>query len=595
LLGEVIMVGRAAFVAVLLLFGAGLVGRTAMPRSWRSFHPGVALLQAVSWGLTVVGLAVWVVGSVLGTTPALVVAALIGLGSLPWIRQWAGDLVRATVLAWRTLRSHPGASVVLALPALWSLQALILPVIDSDGLRYHLALPKLFLLEGRVFLYPWDVGGAYPQCAEMFNMLALALGSPEAAKWMHFLVSCLAVSAAVILIGGRRSDGVLGGALLAATPVVLAGASAAFVDGFSLLHVAVAVLGLRRRLRPGAVGLALAGAAWTKWTAAPAIAGCLLVLVVRTGSGRRLRALIAAGVPIVLVIAPLALRNTAATGDPFFPILTGIVHGEVPGVDPELMDTVSQRHREIPGPLGIPWGLSSGEVEPDEIVGWHHLAGLVLLPLLWRDRRVRLAAAVIVPYLLIGLAYHPSMRLALPLIWGLAVVEGVALARVGPRLAVALVAAVTVPLLFNVGRDVRSVIGEYLTGRFDARAVVRRLVPGADAAFFVDAQPGGGRVMALDFPAPFLFDRPWVAEGLVNRPPLGRWLAESGNASELLKILAAHDIGWIIVTPGYGGGRPGSLLPVASTPNEAAILFELRRRMERRTSGVYWNGERRIR
>ncbi len=26
--------------------------------------------------------------------------------------------------------------------------------------------------------------------------------------------------------------------------------------------------------------------------------------------------------------------------------------------------------------------------------------------------------------------------------------------------------------------------------------------------------------MALDFPAPFYFDRPWIAEGILNQPPL---------------------------------------------------------------------------
>ncbi len=275
---------------------------------------------------------------------------------------------------------------------------------------------------------------------------------------------------------------------------------------------------------------ALAGALWTKWAVAPAVAGCLVVVVLEAAKGQKWRSAIAALAPIVLVLAPVMVRNSIATGDPFFPIMTGLVRGEVPGVDPELMDTVSQRHREIPGPLGIPWGTSIGKVESDEVIGWHHLIGLGLLPLLLRDRRVRLAAALVVPYFIVGVFYHPSIRLAMPMIWGLAVVE--------------------------------------------------ELVPGAQAAAFVNRQPEPGRVMALDFPAPFLFDRPWVAEGLVNRPPMSLWLEQTLSVDDLLAELRRNDVRWIIVTPGYGGGRPQSMLPVASTPEEAGIVLSLRQHLE---------------
>lgn len=572
--------GRAAFDAVLLLCGAGMVGHAAMPKKWLSFHPGLALLQGVSWGLSLVSLSVWVAGSIVGTAAVGWVAGLLVAGSLVCAVDWARLVVRGLSLARRKVRAHPGAALALAIPALWSLPSLILPIIDSDGLRYHMALPKLYLLEGKIFLYPWDIVGAYPQAAEMFYLLGLQMGSAEAAKWLHFLVVCLGTSALVMMVGGRRAGGLLGGLAFAATPAVLAGAGAAFIDGFAMLHVAVAAVGLKRKVHPGAVGLALAGAVWTKWTVAPAVAGCLVVVFVEAVKGRKWRSVLAALAPVILIIAPVAARNAAVTGDPFFPIMTGLVRGEVPGVDPGLMDTVSQRRRDIPGPLGIPWGTSVGEVESDEIVGWHHLLGLALLPLLARDRRARIAAALVVPYLIVGVFYHPSIRLAAPMIWGLAVVEGIVLDRLKPALGVALVLAVVVPLLPNVGADARSVVGPFLTGRLSAEGVVERLVPGAEAAAFINRQPGPGRVMALDFPAPFLFDRGWVAEGLVNRPPMALWLEQTRSVDDLLVELDRNDVRWVVVTPGYGGGRPESLLPVASNPEEAAIVLSLRQRLE---------------
>lgn len=574
------MVARAAFDAVLLLCMAGLVGRAAMPHKWISFHPGVALLQVTSWGLSVISLVVWLTGSFVGTGAIVWALGLVVLVSLLRVAGWARLIIRALSFSSRAVSRRPWAALALAIPAVWSLPSLILPIIDSDGLRYHLALPKLFLLEGRVFLYPWDIVGAYPQAAEMFYLLGLQMGSAEAAKWLHFLVVCLGTSAVVMMVGGRRSGGFLGGLTYLATPAVLAGASAAFIDGFAMLHVAVAVLGLKRRLHPGAIGLALAGAVWTKWTVGPAIAGCLIVIFIEAAKGQRWRKVLAAVAPVIVLVAPLAMRNLVVTGDPFFPILTGLVKHQVPGVDPALMDTVTQRHRDIPGPLGVPWGTEIAEVEPDEIVGWHHLVGLLLLPLLVRDRRVRLAAALVVPYLAVGLFFHPSIRLAIPMIWGLAVVEGVALSRLKPTVALVLALVATLPLLTNVGTGSRSVIWEYLGGKATAEDVVERLVPGAEAATFINNQPGSGRVMALDFPPPFLFDRGWVAEGLVNRPPLALWLEQGQQSEELLEELENLGVRWIVVTPGYGGGRPESLLPVASSPEEAAVVLRLRQHLE---------------
>ena len=578
--GEILMVGRAAFDAVLLLLVAAMVGYAATPRKWLSFHPGLALLQGVSWGLTVISLFVWLAGSLVGTRATVWVVGLLVVASLARVTGWVKLVRQALGLATRTLGLHPLAAGLLMLPALWSVPALILPIIDSDGLRYHLALPKLFLLEGRIFLHPWDVVGAYPQAAEMFYLLGLQMGSAEAAKWLHFMVAGLGVVALVMMVGGRRSGGLLGGVAFAVTPAVLAGAGAAFIDGFSMLHIAVAAVGLKRRIHPGALGLALAGAAWTKWTAAPAILGCLVFLILESPRGSRWRRGLTALAPIVLVIAPVAIRNAVVTSDPFFPILTGMIRGEVPGVDPELMDTVSQRHRAIPGPLGIPWGVSVGEVECDEIVGWHHLLGLILLPLFFRDRRARLAGVLIVPYLIVGLFFHPSIRLAIPMIWGLAVIEGLVLNRLRPVLATVLVLVAVIPLLPHVGVDARSVVEGFLSGELDTEDVVERLVPGAKAAEFINQQSESGRVMALDFPAPFLFDRPWVAEGLVNRPPLALWLKQDLTVDEIRARLDDNEIRWIVVTPGYGGGRPESLLPVASTVDEGAVMLGLRRQLE---------------
>ena len=143
-----------------------------------------------------------------------------------------------------------------------------------------------------------------------------------------------------------------------------------------------------------------------------------------------------------------------------------------------------------------------------------------------------------------------------------------------------LILVLVIPLLPNVGIEPRSVVGDYVAGRLDAEGVIQQLVPGAEAAAFINRQSDPGRVMALDFPAPFLFDRPWVAEGLVNIPPMTRWLNDAESADDLLAELRRRDICWIVVTPGYGGGRPESLVPVASSPEEAALVLGLRQHLD---------------
>jgi len=109
---------------------------------------------------------------------------------------------------------------------------------------------------------------------------------------------------------------------------------------------------------------------------------------------------------------------------------------------------------------------------------------------------------------------------------------------------------------------------------------VMAAVPGRAAAVLVNQQPAGGKVMALDFPAPYLFSRPWIAEGINNRPPLAEWLAEGLDADQLLFRLRKLDVRYLVVTPGYGGGGPMSLIAVGETPSQQTVMARFRSRLE---------------
>src|SRR5205085_806861 len=89
-------------------------------------------------------------------------------------------------------------------------------------------------------------------------------------------------------------------------------------------------------------------------------------------------------------------------------------------------------------------------------------------------------------------------------------------------------------------------------GHLDREHYLAQVVPGYRAAQVVNALPPGGRVMALDFPAPYYFDRPWIVEGVLHEPPLQRWLRE-GDA---LAKLRQYDVRVLVLTPAYHVFKP---------------------------------------
>ena len=573
----------AAPIAFVLLAGMSLVGYRLVPSTLRPKRADLSIPMTTSVGVTIVGWVTWVVGAMVGTTAALVVAGLMMLIGLSALRAWFRDLGRVC----RHLTALIRRQLVLALLGLGTVALavphLLLPVVDSDGLRYHLALAKLFLLDGRISFYPWDVHAAFPQTVEAVYMLGLAAAGGEVAKFLHFgafLGSLLVM--ALFLHRGRdtRRAALCGPWFFAASPAVLSVAGAAFIDLFVVLHIGVAALLARSKVNPVLIGVALAGAASAKWSTAPAVAG--LALLVWWRSRFRWRVFAAIALPIVIGVLPYMVRNLAATGDPVFPMGAGLVKGHVPGIEEDRHAYVTQIHHDIPGPLGIPWGASVGEVQGDEVAGWHLLLGLLVLPLAFKRPGGGELLAIALPYLAVGLAYHPSVRLAMPLLWALAATSAFCVARVCGRLTAPVGLLLVAPALMTswgiLGSHGRPM--DVLMGRLTAEEAVRSAVPARSAALLVNEQAPGGKVMALDFPAPYHFSRPWIVEGINNRPALYQWLAAGDDADAIMGRLQQHDVRYLVITPGYGGGSRFSLVAVGETPGQRAVMAALKSRLE---------------
>jgi hypothetical protein len=574
----------AGVAAVLLVAGAA-VGFALLPKRLRPPHSPVALLVSLSLGVTFIGWISWIVGTLLGTRAVLPVVVVLCLAAVPRSRAlWTTSRAAARRML-LLLRASPFTSVVLGGILLLLVPQLLLPLVDSDGLRYHVALPKLFLLTGRVFTYPYDVTGAFPQTAEMLYLLALRLGSGEAAKFLHagFFVGTL-VALAVLLHRNRRtrSAAVLAPVLFAASPVALAPAGAAFTDHIALFHVAVALLLVARRRNPLLLGCVLGGALTTKLTTIPVATVLWLAAGLRAKRGQRRRALSWAAVPALIALAPFAVRNAAEFGDPFHPIGRALAGLPIPGVSREMMSFASFYHRDLAPPLGIAWGPGVASAPADEVAGWHHLLGLFAVAVALPYPPARLALLPFLAYVPVGFLFRPPTRYLLPLLWSLAAVEALALVSLFRRRAALVGFLLVLPSAILAGRVQVSTFAPFdlLLGRLDRETYLERTVPGYATARFVNTLPGDGWVMALDFPAPYYFNRPWIVEGILNQPPLKAAIASSRSAEQVLAWLQALDIRYLVVTPAYGGGQAVSLLPLAATPRTLAIVASLRAHLE---------------
>jgi hypothetical protein len=573
--------GRAA-VAAGFMAALSLIGFSLLPRAARPGRARLLLPLSLSAGALVVGWICWLAGSLIGTAAVPVVFALLAVISLRQSRAFVRTAGSAFREMWLLVRAAPGAAFLVLVPVTLSIPVLVAPLSDSDGIRYHVALPKLFLLTGKVFLYPWDATGAYPQQAEMLDLVLLPLTGGEGTKLLHFGFFLATLSAITLLVHRKRasrSPALLAAFLFAVAPVSIAPAPVAFIDHIGLFSVACAALLVVDGASGLSVGVALASALATKSSLGPAAIALGLAAVMR--APRRRRALAEVTLPVLLALAPIAVRNALATGDPVFPLGHVLVGRPIPGVTGRTGRLPHRYHAETSLPLGIRWLGEPRAVQPDEVAGAHHLLGLAALLLAVRRRELRPLLYVALTTIAFSLPFHPPTRLLLPLFLALAVFEGAALAVLRPWISLSLSAVasvpallVTVPLMLGNGN-----VRDYVRGRIDRRGFLGREIPGWRAAELVNRLPTGGKVMALDFPGPYYFDRPWIVEGLFNDPPLRRWLDAGDDAEALLRRLHALDVRYLVVTPGYGGGTNASLFPLAMSKESARALVELRARL----------------
>lgn len=237
----------------------------------------------------------------------------------------------------KTVTSSAGAlgiavALVMGLCALVTLAGALNPPgeLEWDSLSYHLAAPKRYLQEGRIYYIPDDHHSNFPFTLNMLYLWMLSLGSVSGAKLCHWLCGVL-LTLSVYTCGTRhfsKTVGQIAAVMVATTPILLWESTTAYIDLalalFSFLSF-YAVLNAHKEPRWLVVSAVLMGLALgTKSTALAFWAmGALGLLAMRLPFR-----LVVAWAGIALAVGlPWYLKTFLYTGDPVYPFGWKLFHG----------------------------------------------------------------------------------------------------------------------------------------------------------------------------------------------------------------------------------------------------------------------------
>jgi hypothetical protein len=314
-----------AGVCVLSWVGVGaLLGDRAVPGEALPAWLTRIAFGSVAWSLAIFGL-----GRLHLVHPGLVVAltvagALAGAFALP--RLWR-DL-RAVRLPDGLLRILIGA-VVLAVAL--DLVAASAPPTSADALRYHLALPKLWLQTGSVGDPFWRWEAFNPAGVEMLYVQGLALGGGSAAAALHAVFAGLCAFAVFGLareIAGTVLAGAAAAFLFVLQGIVTWEATSAFVELGLTFYATLAAWHALRWARSRARTLAWAGfcvgaAAGTKYLGL-ICGGVFLAAAVPVALAQRRAWGLACATGIAIATGGAwYLRNWLVAGNPVYPAFFG--------------------------------------------------------------------------------------------------------------------------------------------------------------------------------------------------------------------------------------------------------------------------------
>ena len=313
--------------------------------------------------------------------------------------------------------------VVATCALLWA----TLPPATIDEVAYHLAVPKSWVLDGRVTELPLISHSYFPFGVESAHLPALALLGDVGALTAHLVHLALAVAVLVHVVrwvAARASTGaaLLAAAAIATAPALMISAGLAWNE-WPLLGVSLVLFfSLEQVSRDDgtqpwcSVALAIAAGLSTKYTFVPFATAALLAAAFLMG-GRR-RPLFLAALCGGLLGSAFYLRNLLWTGDPVAPFLQPLAPAAGHFNSAQSFFELLRRY------------VYDANLIDESLGATLFLPALLLLAALpWAGRFVRVMTAAIGAALLFVLAAGPSARLLVPFLAPLALMGIVALDR----------------------------------------------------------------------------------------------------------------------------------------------------------------------
>jgi len=321
---------------------------------------------------------------------------LLGLGLVGYLRVWAALALLAllTAIGWRQalrfLREFPrevsslGCWRKAALPiSLFLLVTLVLTLLgslapsgdsDYDSLVYHLAIPKVYLRDGRVHFLPWLSHSNFPFTLEMLYTLGLLLRDQSLAKLFHFGFGWLTVCA-IFSFGRRRwgeRAGLIGAAIFVAIPLVAWQMVTAYIELALALYAFLAIYALARYWEKQETGWLWVAALMSGWAlGVKMLGGAVLVFALAVllwnlrREQSRLRSIRRTAIFALIAIAiaaPWYLKSYLWTGNPVYPFVFDLFGGRYWTAERARLYTEAQKvfglgHSPLAF-LALPWNLT---------------------------------------------------------------------------------------------------------------------------------------------------------------------------------------------------------------------------------------------
>jgi len=579
--------------------GTGVIRRCLRSRG---IIPPVELAVPIGWGiLSFLIFSLALIRQLYPIAIALLLLGLLGIGlwSLQNDFKEIGRRIRQKREAIRRFHLEEWIGLLLiALSMYYAFCSSLMPPTQSDGLRYHLAAPKLYLRHGGFYVIPDLAFSNFPFLVEYLYAIPLALGSLSGPKLIHcsyFFLTLALIYRLGKTLGGVRA-GLFAAAIPATTPFIPIFASWSFIEfgltcytvlGFRLCLEIVepAPSGEETSRRGWEILLGIAGGFMVscKYTALITVAFLWLVVAwprsfqlsaIRSTMMRAARV----GLISLLIASPWFLKNAVLFGNPVYPF--GRAWFPTPGWS-EFNAVFFSYHAGLKGnlnaikqsPMGEQWldfltlparvTLYPGEAWHRENFGswplgvlWLSLAPILLMRRSWSNRYLWHLLFSLLLFFVWAYTYRdsrfllPCLSIAAPL-YGLAVTELIAQRRNlgGWLLVMALYGVSWSSGLLLLPRNYMpwEVISGTISRQFYLENVTDFVRYENQAfRFLKENTKREDRVLLHGIEQPFYCPNDWVGADWFNTDPLIRWSWENPSVEGLIKRLKDEKIQYIV-------------------------------------------------